>query len=97
MITGIGIPRKESRENKEKGKGSVGQCFMIILTKNILFVIVVWLGIFGKEVFPYLRKIKRKKKGLKWNINSIENNGTSHEKLKIRKGFCTKVIMQEYL
>lgn len=41
MIRGIGVPRKESRENKEKGKGSVGQCFTIILTKNILFVIVV--------------------------------------------------------
>lgn len=93
MIRGIGVPRKESRENKEKGKGSVGQCFMIILTKNILFVIVVWL----EKNLPYLRKIKRKKKGLKWNINSIENNGTSLEKLKIWKGFCTKVIMQEYL
>lgn len=61
MIRGIGIPRKESRENKEKRKGSVGQCFMIILTKNILFVIVVWLGIFGKES-PLSKENKEKEK-----------------------------------
>lgn len=61
MIRGIRIPRKESRENKEKGKGSVGQCFMIILTKNILFVIVVWLGIFGKES-PLSKENKEKEK-----------------------------------
>lgn len=40
----IGIPRKESRENKEKGKGSGGQCFTITLDESILFVIVLWLG-----------------------------------------------------
>lgn len=65
MIRGIGVPRKESRENKEKGKGSVGQCFMIILTKNILFVIVVcnclWLEIFGKES-PLSKENKEKEK-----------------------------------
>lgn len=61
MIRGIGVPRKESRENKEKGKGSVGQCFMIILTKNILFVIVVWLEICGKES-PLSKENKEKEK-----------------------------------
>lgn len=85
MIRGIGVPRKESRENKEKGKGSVGWCFMIILDESILFVIVLGLGIFGKEVFPYLREIKRKGKDLKRDINSIENNGTSHEKDFVQK------------
>lgn len=54
MIRGIGVPRKEARENKEKGQGSVGWCFMIILDESILFVIVLGLGIFGKEVFSLI-------------------------------------------
>lgn len=49
MIRDIGIPRKESRKNKEKEKGSVGQCFMIILDESILFVIVI--GVYLEKKF----------------------------------------------
>lgn len=41
--------------------------------------------IWKRSLFSYLREIKRKGKDLKRDINSIENNGTSHEKDFVQK------------